>query len=146
MGKMSLVYSFITFSLFSSFCLFCHFILFFHFPFRLASVYEKKSGSFVKHLNFSSELVIKTLHYNKNTSKIMIIYVKRGESICSLYACTLTEEQLHMDISEIKTDLFMNFHIVSPGFIEIDESNQKILTKSHSPFKYSVNILNLEHD
>jgi hypothetical protein len=50
------IYYFLTFSLFFFLLFVLGFYSFFHFPFRLASVYEKKSVSFVKHLNFSSEL------------------------------------------------------------------------------------------
>lgn len=104
-----------------------------------AAVFDKFSAEYLCEVSAYPSTRVKTIYYNRVNATVIVISMTAEDDFNSLQCAYYTEEALLMPDSKSRAvQLFGNERICSPGFIEFDENNRKILTKSKLPPNYKV--------
>jgi len=104
-----------------------------------ACAFDKFSGEFLCQLSDLPNTKVKTIYYNRVNQTLILICMKLEDDYNSL-ECEYYDENIIGKEGFLLTSkrLFENDIISSPGFIEFDENNKKILTKARVPPDYKV--------
>jgi len=105
----------------------------------IACAFNKFTGKLICELSNLPFSKVKTLYYNRLNQTLIVIRMSLEDDYNSLH-CEYYED-LDVDnagFEERGNKLFADDVVCSPGFIEFDETNKKILTKARVPPNYKV--------
>ena len=104
-----------------------------------ACAFDKFAGTFLCPLSDLPQCKVKTVYFNRVNQTLIVICMSLEDDYNSLQCDYYDEATIGQDgFKEKAGRLFENDRIMSPGFIEFDENNKKILTKARIPPNYKV--------
>ena len=105
----------------------------------MSYVFNKFTSEFICELSQLPACKVKTIYYNRINKTIIIIKMSQEDDFNSLQCEYYNDFDIGTENYQMKVKkLFENDVVCSPGFIEFDETNKKILTKARVPPNYKV--------